>query len=143
MMRSWACLTAAGRASMIDLMRFRTCSACGRGPISGLPVLIEQRVVTRGVGAHHCHDPLHLSQYPLALFVAILLAPGMGHFHYKHPIDQKMNVSFQTCGVQNIVLRSKGASRSSTCLPSVIAAPALRNNPLITSRISSSGNQVA
>src|SRR5271165_2444203 len=34
-------------------------------------------------------------------------------------------------------------SRSSTCLPSLIGAPALRNNPFITSRISSSGNQVA
>jgi hypothetical protein len=30
MMRSWACLTAAGSASRIDSRRLRTCSACGR-----------------------------------------------------------------------------------------------------------------
>src|SRR5271166_1345231 len=51
-------------------------------------------------------------------------------------------LAFRHVVSKNILLRSKGASRSSTCLPSLIAAPALRNNPLITSRISSSGNQV-
>jgi hypothetical protein len=35
------------------------------GPVSGLPVLIEQRVVTLGVGAHYGHDRLHLPQHPL------------------------------------------------------------------------------
>src|SRR5271165_2022979 len=42
MMRSCACLTAAGKASIIDLMRFRTCSACGR--VQSVPAYAHDRI---------------------------------------------------------------------------------------------------
>ncbi len=51
------------------------------GAVSSLRVLIEKAEVTLGMGAHYGHERVHLEQHPLALFVAILLAPGLGHLH--------------------------------------------------------------